>query len=53
MVRKKSALSKTVHPVPVKIDQQIAREKLAAMGVKIDRLTTEQAAYLASWEMGT
>ncbi len=53
MVRKKSGLTNTVHPVPVKIDQQIAREKLAAMGVKIDRLTAEQAKYLSSWEMGT
>ena len=53
MVRKKSALARTVHPVPEKIDKQIAREKLASMGVKIDRLTAEQAKYLASWEMGT
>ena len=53
MIRRKSVLTKTVHPVPEKIDKQIAREKLAAMGVKIDRLTKEQAAYLASWEMGT
>ena len=53
MVRQKSALSNTVHPVPEKIDRQIAREKLAAMGVKIDRLTAQQAKYLKSWEMGT
>ncbi len=53
MVRKKSTLANTVHPVPEKIDKQIAREKLAAMDVRIDRLTAEQAKYLASWEMGT
>ena len=53
MVRKRSALTNTVHPVPDKIDKQIAREKLTAMGVRIDRLTAEQAKYLASWEMGT
>ncbi|KPJ78139.1 MAG: adenosylhomocysteinase [Deltaproteobacteria bacterium SG8_13] len=53
MVRRKSALEKTVHPVPEKIDKQIAREKLVSMGIKIDRLTAEQAKYLASWEMGT
>jgi adenosylhomocysteinase len=53
MVRKKSALAKTVHPVPERIDNRIAREKLSAMGIRIDRLTAEQAKYLASWEMGT
>jgi adenosylhomocysteinase len=39
--------------VPEEIDQRIAREKLAAMGVAIDKLTPEQKKYLASWEMGT
>jgi adenosylhomocysteinase len=31
----------------------VARLKLAAMGMEIDQLTEEQAAYLASWEHGT
>jgi S-adenosylhomocysteine hydrolase len=31
----------------------IAKEKLTAMGMTIDRLTAEQKKYLASWEMGT
>jgi adenosylhomocysteinase len=31
----------------------VARLKLEAMGVTIDVLTAEQAAYLASWESGT
>ncbi len=53
MVRRKTALAKTVHPVPDAIDKRIAREKLSAMGIRIDRLTAEQAKYLASWEMGT
>lgn len=53
MVKNNSRLSKNVHPVPEKIDQQIAKEKLAAMGTKIDNLTAEQKKYLASWEMGT
>jgi adenosylhomocysteinase len=39
--------------VPEAIDQQIAREKLASMGVAIDKLTPEQKKYLASWELGT
>ena len=53
MVRLKKPLPKDVYPVPEKIDQQIAREKLAAMGVAIDTLTPEQKKYLASWDMGT
>ena len=53
MVRSKSSLTNTVHPVPEKIDRKIAREKLSTLGVKIDRLTAEQAKYLASWELGT
>jgi adenosylhomocysteinase len=46
-------LEKRVYRVPLKIDQEIARLKLHAMGVKIDTLTPEQADYLVSWEMGT
>jgi adenosylhomocysteinase len=53
MVRLKKPLAKDVYPVPEAIDQQIAREKLAAMGVAIDQLTSEQKKYLASWELGT
>jgi adenosylhomocysteinase len=53
MVKLKKPLSKDVYPVPEAIDQQIAREKLAAMGVAIDLLTAEQKKYLASWELGT
>ncbi|MGH7557307.1 MAG: adenosylhomocysteinase [Gemmatimonadota bacterium] len=47
------ALPQSVHSVPEEIDAEIARLKLAAMGVDIDRLTEEQEKYLASWEMGT
>ena len=53
MVKLKKPLPKEVYPVPEAIDQQIAREKLAAMGVAIDKLTPEQKKYLASWDMGT
>jgi len=37
------------HSVPEEIDRQVARLKLEALGLKIDRLTPEQEAYLASW----
>ncbi|MDH5254163.1 MAG: adenosylhomocysteinase [Nitrospira sp.] len=46
-------MEKKVYPVPADIDKEIARLKLAGMGVNIDTLTAEQKKYLASWEMGT
>ncbi|MGH7231811.1 MAG: adenosylhomocysteinase [Nitrospiraceae bacterium] len=46
-------LEKKVYPVPAEIDKEIARLKLAGMGMNIDKLTKEQVKYLASWEMGT
>ncbi|MBW1858147.1 MAG: adenosylhomocysteinase [Deltaproteobacteria bacterium] len=46
-------LDKRVYPVPLVIDNEIARLKLASMGVTIDTLTPEQEKYLSSWEMGT
>ncbi len=46
-------LPKDVFPVPAPIDKEIARLKLEAMGIRIDRLTPEQEKYLASWEEGT
>jgi adenosylhomocysteinase len=46
-------LSNDVHNVPVALDKEIARLKLAAMGVGLDVLTPEQQHYLASWDLGT
>ena len=46
-------LEKRVYRVPMEIDREVARLKLKAMGVQIDRLTSEQRKYLASWEIGT
>jgi adenosylhomocysteinase len=46
-------LEKMVYPVPKEIDAEIARLKLATLGVPIDTLTEEQVKYLASWEQGT
>jgi len=48
-----ASLEKKVYPVPTEIDEEIARLKLETMGVAIDRLTEEQAKYLASWDEGT
>jgi adenosylhomocysteinase len=52
-VRHAASLERKVYPVPREIDEEIARLKLATMGVEIDRLTEEQARYLASWDEGT
>jgi adenosylhomocysteinase len=53
LVKKGRELAPDVYPVPEDIDNDIAREKLAAMRVNIDKLTPEQEKYLASWDMGT
>jgi adenosylhomocysteinase len=46
-------LERKVYVVPKEIDDEIARLKLATMGITIDQLTEEQAKYLASWDEGT
>ena len=46
-------LKPTVYPIPTSLDEDIARLKLEALGVRIDVLTAEQTAYLASWQQGT
>jgi adenosylhomocysteinase len=53
MVKNHASLEKRVYAVPEDLDKQVARMKLEAMGVKIDRLTPEQEHYLASWSEGT
>ena len=53
MVDQHAELEKKVYVVPAEIDAEIARLKLATMGVAIDTLTAEQAKYLASWDQGT
>jgi adenosylhomocysteinase len=47
------SLEKSVYTVPENIDQEIARLKLAALGVHIDTLSDEQVRYLSSWQEGT
>ncbi len=46
-------LKPEVYIMPEAIDREIAAIKLSAMGISIDKLTKEQAHYLASWEEGT
>ncbi|TMQ16460.1 MAG: adenosylhomocysteinase [Candidatus Rokuibacteriota bacterium] len=53
MVKKGRTLDRKVYVVPREIDLEIARLKLASMGVAIDELTSEQSSYLSSWRHGT
>ncbi len=46
-------LTAQVYVVPADIDREVARLKLAALGVKIDEMTAEQARYVSSWQEGT
>ena len=52
-VKNAGRLAVKVHPVQPEIDQWVARLKLKAMGVRIDRLTAQQKEYLASSHVGT
>jgi adenosylhomocysteinase len=52
-VQNAASLENKVYPVPTVIDEEIAKLKLATMGVEIDKLTAEQSKYLASWDEGT
>ncbi|NOZ77709.1 MAG: adenosylhomocysteinase [Acidobacteria bacterium] len=53
LVGSHQGLARRVYPVPKEIDRRIASLKLETMGIRIDELTEEQRAYLASWEEGT
>ncbi|MEM4729730.1 MAG: adenosylhomocysteinase [Thermoplasmata archaeon] len=53
IAREGRSLKIGVHPVPGSIDSEVARLKLRAMGISIDRLTSEQRRYLLSWSDGT
>jgi adenosylhomocysteinase len=53
MIKNAAKLENKVYSVPDLIDREIARLKLAAMGVDIDVLTPQQSSYLNSWEEGT
>lgn len=52
-VKKKGQLGNKVHEVPVEVENYVASEKLASMGIKIDKLSSSQEAYLSGWEHGT
>jgi adenosylhomocysteinase len=53
VLKNKASLETRVYDVPVEIDHEVARLKLASMGIRIDVLTPEQVEYLTSWTSGT
>ena len=53
MVKNHASLEKKVYTVPVDLDKRVAKLKLESLGIKIDRLTSEQEECLASWNEGT
>jgi adenosylhomocysteinase len=50
LVEHAGALPAGVHDLPAGIDEEVARLKLAALGVAIDSLSPAQTRYLSSWE---
>jgi adenosylhomocysteinase len=53
MAKNQASLEPRVYDVPKALDAEVARLKLEAMHVSIDRLTAEQEKYINSWEEGT
>jgi adenosylhomocysteinase len=49
LVKHGHELEPGVHPVPVRIDREVARLKLDALGVRLDEPTPEQERYRESW----
>jgi adenosylhomocysteinase len=52
-VKNRHELTPRVYEVPGNVENWVATLKLAAMGIRIDRLTAEQQEYLSSWSHGT
>jgi len=50
LVRSAGQLERRVHPVPLRLEREVARLKLDSLGVEIDELTSGQAQYLTSWD---
>jgi adenosylhomocysteinase len=46
-------LEPRVYAVPDAIDREVARLKLAALGIELEPLTEEQVRYMADWQSGT
>src|SRR5882724_7402629 len=53
LVKNEGKLAPGLHLLPEEVDNEIASLKLAAMGIKIDKLTAEMIEYMNTWEAGT
>lgn len=53
IVKNHDRLKPKVYTLPKKLDRNVAKLKLKALGIKTDRLTREQRKYLTSWTEGT
>ncbi len=53
LVKNKGRLKPQVYALPIKLDKEVARLKLKAMGWGLEKLTPEQKKYLISWQEGT
>jgi len=53
VARHHAELEPRVYVVPEAIDAEVARLKLAAMGITLDAMTPEQLEYVSSWQHGT
>ncbi len=53
VARHHAELEPRVYAVPEAIDREVARLKLAALGIELEPLTDEQVAYMRSWRSGT
>ncbi len=53
VARHHAELEDRVYVVPEAIDAEVARLKLAAMGITLDAMTPEQVEYIGSWQHGT
>jgi len=52
-IQNKGKLGAKVHTLPVELEDYVARDKLASMGITIDTLTEKQKKYMSGWEEGT
>ena len=53
LVKNRGKLEAKVYRLPEKLDKEVARLKMKAMGWGLDTLTAEQKHYLSSWQEGT
>ena len=53
IVENAGKLKNKVYKVPDKLDREVAKRKLKAMGIEIDKLTKEQINYMRGWKEGT